>query len=159
MSLPTQSRVRTSVREQKTALVGAAFCVALSAVSLILFRGPISILSAFFIPSAILIFSANQGRAYYGLTSAGLMMFTFFFFLPQTFFVLGYILLAQVFRILFLKNHQKLSFLPLSVITALLFSSLILFLGILLGEGLLVLIINLLFLSALYRRLPTRFAS
>ena len=41
---------------KKTALVGAAFCVALSAVSLLLFRGPISILSAFFIPSAILIF-------------------------------------------------------------------------------------------------------
>ena len=179
-----QQKHQNTREQKKTALIGAAFCLALSALSLLLFRGPVSLISAFFIPASILVFSINQGKVYYSLTTSGLLLLAIFFFMPQTFFVLGYILLAILFRILFLKTGQSFLSNKLKVLVALLSTSFILFLGIrltqwvfliplhtmmvgiskgnpfiyggiLLLEGFLVLSINLAFLSLLNRRLSS----
>jgi len=70
-------------------LTMSAFGLALSVLSLILFRGPISIVSNFLIPAIIVLFSGNKPEGY-GLTSIGLFVVTLLFFPTQIIFVAGY---------------------------------------------------------------------
>jgi len=114
----------------------AAFTMALSSVSLLLFRGPISILSAFLIPVIIVLFSRGYGRSYYILIFIGLLLVSALFFQTQLIFTAGYGLLAVGLRVFFLDRDM---FLKLGISKMLLYLGsvvLILFSGLWLTEKL-----------------------
>lgn len=84
----------------------SALGLALSVVSLILFRGPTSIFSTFLIPAILVIFSGNRTYGY-ALTSMGLLFVTLFFFPTQLVFVSGYVILGHLLRLLSLSTNHR----------------------------------------------------
>lgn len=96
----------------------AALTLALSSVSIFLFRGPISILSAFLIPVIIVLFSRGYGMVYHILVSMGLLLISLMFFQTQLIFTAGYALLAVGLRVLLLDRNMNLK---LSIIKTLLY--------------------------------------
>lgn len=96
----------------------AALTLALSSVSIFLFRGPISILSAFLIPVIIVLFSRGYGMFYHILVSMGLLLISLMFFQAQLIFTAGYALLAVGLRVLLLDRNMNLK---LSIIKTLLY--------------------------------------
>jgi len=117
-------------------LTMAAFTLALSSVSILLFRGPISILSAFLIPALIVLFSRGYGISYYMLILTGLLLTSAMFFQTQLIFAVGYGFLALGLR-LFLVDRDMILKLGISKILLYLGSVLmILFSGLYLTEKL-----------------------
>jgi len=89
-------------------LTMAAFTLALSSVSIFLFRGPVSILSAFLIPAIIVLFSKGYGIAYYILISMGLLLTSVLFFQTQLIFTTGYAFMAVALRLFLLDCNMNL---------------------------------------------------
>jgi len=108
----------------------SAISLALSVLFLIMFRGPISILSTFIIPPIIVLFSLNNDLRYYVLTSLGLIIISSIFFPTQIVFVTLYILLAFFIRFLFFNNKNELKIKVPSVITYIILVMISLYLGI-----------------------------
>lgn len=100
----------TSIQSQKMSrmLTMAAFTLALSSVSILLFRGPISILSAFLIPAIIVLFSRGDGIAYYILIFMGLLLTSLIFFQTQLIFASGYVFLAVGLRLFLVDSNRNL---------------------------------------------------
>lgn len=88
--------MRINNRQLIQTITGASFTLALSAVCIMMFRGPISIVSTFLIPPIIVLFSNRYISLYHILTSMGLVLMTMIFFPTQLVFVFTYILLALV---------------------------------------------------------------
>lgn len=114
-------------------LTMSAFGLALSVLSLILFRGPISIVSTFLIPAIIVLFSGNKPEGY-GLTSIGLFVVTLLFFPTQIIFVAGYLILGLFLKLLAVSSSLKVRFKPIGFILYTTITSLVLFAGIRLTE-------------------------
>lgn len=95
-------------------LTSAAFVLAFSILCLLLFRGPVSITSAFAIPAVIVIFSKGHGTRYLLYVSMGLIAVVMAFFQTQTIFILGYLLLSLALKFLLLDPDMnvKIRFLP-----------------------------------------------
>jgi len=92
-------------RQQTEVLAYAGIALALSVVSLMIFRGPVSIVSTFIVPAVVAIFARKKLFPYYLLTSMGLLIMTFVFFITQIIFVIGYILLSIALKILFIDSE------------------------------------------------------
>lgn len=88
--------MRINNRQLIQTITRASFTLALSAVCIMMFRGPISIVSTFLIPPIIVLFSNRYISLYYILTFMGLVLMTMIFFPTQLVFVFTYILLALV---------------------------------------------------------------
>ena len=107
----------------------AAIALALCISSLILFRGTISIVSAFFIPAIIAGFSFNVKNLYFSFIYIGLILITLLFFTTQIVFVTAYIFLSIAIRMFLLDEYLKVkASLPNSIIYVILVI-IILFLG------------------------------
>lgn len=100
----------TSVQSQKYSrmLTMAALTLALSSVIIFLFRGPISILSAFLIPAIIVLFSRGYGTIYYFLISMGLLLISLMFFQTQLIFTAGYAILAVGLKVFLVDSNMNL---------------------------------------------------
>ncbi|MCR3956934.1 MAG: hypothetical protein NUK57_11615 [Gudongella sp.] len=114
-------------------LTMSAFGLALSVLSLLLFRGPISIVSTFLIPAIIVLFSGNKNGGYV-LTSMGLLTVTLLFFPTQIIFVFGYIILGHFLKLLIIDSNQRVKLITLNFILYVIITTLVLFLGIRLTE-------------------------
>ena len=114
-------------------LTMSAFGLALSVLSLILFRGPVSIASTFLIPAIIVLFSANKLEGY-ALTSIGLLSVTLIFFPTQLVFVSSYVVLGLLLKLLAVSSKLKVKFNPIKFIIYTTITSLVLFAGIRLTE-------------------------
>lgn len=114
-------------------LTMSAFALALSVLSLLLFRGPVSIVSTFLIPAIIVLFSRGELKSYF-LVSAGLFITTLLFFPTQIIFVATYILLSILINIFFITSDLKVKTSPIGVLGYILIVSLVLFVGIRLTE-------------------------
>jgi len=114
-------------------LTMSAFGLALSVLSLLLFRGPISIVSTFLVPAIIVLFSGNKNRGYV-LTSMSLLTVTLLFFPTQTIFVIGYILLGLFLKLLAFDSNLRVKLINLNFILYVIITALVLFLGIRLTE-------------------------
>ena len=112
----------------------SAFSLALCVLSLLMFRGPLSIASALLIPAIIVVFSKNRSFYYYLLTSVGLVLTALLFFHAQTVFVTMYLLLSAALRVLLTNSNMELSLKPVPALVYILFSSAVLYLGIRLTE-------------------------
>lgn len=88
-------------------LARASIALALCISALILFRGTISIFSAFFIPAIIAGFSINVKKVFFPVTYLGLILITFFFFTTQIVFVTAYIFLSVAIRRFLLDEYLK----------------------------------------------------
>ena len=111
----------------------SALSMAMSLMSLLIFRGTVSILSAFLIPAIIVVFAGNFGLPYYILTTGGLLLTTFLLFPTQILFVMGYALLALFLKPLFLKEERLRTNFPRVLIYAAT-ASFVVFIGIYLTE-------------------------
>jgi hypothetical protein len=111
----------------------SAFGLALSVLSLLLFRGPISIVSTFLVPAIIVLFSGNKNGGYV-LTSMSLLTVTLLFFPTQTIFVIGYILLGLFLKLLAFDSNLRVKLINLNFILYVIITALVLFLGIRLTE-------------------------
>lgn len=80
------------------ALAASSLALALSAASLIAFRGPISIISAMLVPSFLVLILGRVGRAYQLASCTALIIIAMLFFQAQVIFVFAYILLALAFK-------------------------------------------------------------
>jgi len=110
--------------------------VALCIVFLILFRGTTSLLNAILIPT-ILFVSANKPPKVPVLTSYSvLIVVTFFFFLPQLFFVIFYCLVAGFLVLVWSKLHRKVIALSLSLASFLAFIFIVKLTDLFFGVGL-----------------------
>lgn len=89
---------QTDDRDQINVLTRSAIALALSVVSLLLFRGAISIVSTFIIPVVIVLFSRRNELYSFVYIAAGLLMMTVLFFQTQIIFVIGYLLLSIVLK-------------------------------------------------------------
>ena len=89
-------------------LTMAAFTLALSSVSIFLFRGPLNILSAFLIPAIIVLFSRGYGISYYILIFIGLLLTSALFFQTQLIFTAGYAFLAVGLRLFLVDQNMNL---------------------------------------------------
>ncbi len=87
-------------------LTMSAIALALSVVSLLLFRGPISILSAFIIPAVLVLFTSGE-RKTFPFTAIGLIIMTGLFFQTQIVFVPGYLFLALFLRRFFMDSERE----------------------------------------------------
>ena len=114
-------------------LTMSAFGLALSVLSLLLFRGPISIFSTFLIPAIIVLFSGNKNGGYM-LTSIGLFVVTLLFFPTQLIFVSGYVVLGLFLNLLAVSSSLQVKFNPIKFIIYTIITSLVLFAGIRLTE-------------------------
>ncbi len=114
-------------------LTMSAFALALSVLSLLLFRGPVSIVSTFLIPAIIVLFSRGELKSYL-LVSVGLFIIALMFFPTQIIFVATYMLLSALLNVLFITSDFKVKTNPLGVLGYILIVSLVLFVGIRLTE-------------------------
>jgi hypothetical protein len=114
-------------------LTMSAFGLALSVLSLILFRGPISIVSTLLIPAIIVLFSGNKLEGY-AFSSIGLFIITLLFFPTQIIFVSGYAILGLLLKSLALSSNQKVKIHPGKFMLYLLITSLVLYMGLRLTE-------------------------
>ena len=79
-------------------IVLSAMALALSLLSLLLFRGTLSLLSMIFIPATLAVFLARQKISYFLLTGLALQLLTLALFTTQSVFVFLYFMLAFVLR-------------------------------------------------------------
>lgn len=115
-------------RERILGLTRASLALAISIVCLILFRGPISIVSTFLLPPIIVLFESGKALLYYLLTSMGLFITTLIFFPTQLIFVLTYLILALALMMLRKKRDRKIS--PFNTLLYLFLTIIALFVGI-----------------------------
>lgn len=118
-------------------LTMASFSLAVSTVSILLFRGPISILSALLIPAIIVLFSKGSGMTYYVIVSMGMMILSVMFFQTQVIFMALYVFLAIALRMLVINQSWNLVLSISGVLLYLFTVVLALFSGIWLTEKLL----------------------
>lgn len=123
------------IRKDRNSILVArsALSMAVSLLSLLIFRGPVSIFSAFLIPAIIVVFAGSFGLPYYILTTGGLLLTTFLFFPTQILFVVGYALLALFLKLIFLKGERLRTNFPRVLVYAAT-ASLAVFIGIYLTE-------------------------
>ena len=77
-------------KNQINVLTRSALALALSVVSLLLFRGTTSIVSAFIIPVVIALFSKRNEVLSFVYIATSLIMMTVLFFQTQIIFIIGY---------------------------------------------------------------------
>ena len=111
-------------------LTMAAFAVVLSAVGPMFFRGPLSLVSALFVPAVLVLFTKDGGPVYHALTAVALLAVAAMFFQTQIVFVLGYVLLSFALRLLVTAPNLTLRLQPALVAGYTLLAVVVLFLGI-----------------------------
>lgn len=99
--------------------------LALCLISLIMFRGPLSILQALIIPVVIVVMAIKQPWKYTFTASASLLILALTFFLTQTIFIIIYLVMAFLLLIIVTKiqrgpRHHFLLFIPYLIVNALL---------------------------------------
>ena len=120
----------TNRREQTRMLSTASIALALSVVSLFLFRGVTSILSTFMIPAIIVLFSKKDDLTVFAYTAFGLITVTVLFFQTQIIFVTGYLFLSLALKHYFMESEMKLKISLSGVVKYLLIVVAVLFVGI-----------------------------
>ncbi len=123
-------------------LTASAFALALSIINLMLFRGTISILAACFVPAIIVIFSKGQKMNYYLYVSVGLFLVAPMFFQTQIVFVAGYVVLALGMRLLLIDRDLNLRRGLVSSAGYVLLVAVILWMGMILTEYLFLIPLN-----------------
>jgi|GEM_PF-1138911 len=121
---------QSNVRTQTGVLTRSAIALALCVVSLLLFRGAISIVSTFIIPAVIVLFSKRREITSFIYVSTGLLMMTVLFFQTQIVFVIGYLLLSIVLKHYFTDSAMNMRISLLGIVKYLLSVILVLFIGI-----------------------------
>ncbi len=111
-------------------LARASIALALCISFLILFRGTISIISAFFIPAIIAGFSFNMKKLYFTFIYLGLTLVTLLFFTTQIVFVTSYIFLSVAIRMFLLDENLKVKVSLSNSIIYIILVIIILFLGV-----------------------------
>lgn len=119
-----------NVKEQTYVLTRSTIALALSVVSLLLFRGPVSIVSTFIIPVVIVLFSKRKELTSFIYIATGLLMMTVLFFQTQIVFVIGYLLLSITLKHFFLDSDRKVKLSFSGILQYLLTVIIILFIGI-----------------------------
>lgn len=119
-----------NIKEQTGILTRSAIALAMCVVSLLLFRGPSSIVSALVIPAVIVLFSGEEERTSLIYIATGLLMMTGLFFQTQIIFVVGYLVLAIALKHFFLNAGMKVRISCLRVLKYLFSVILVLFVGI-----------------------------
>jgi hypothetical protein len=181
MSINRQEN-QMDAKNQINVLTRSALALALSVVSLLLFRGTTSIVSAFVIPVVIALFSKRNEVLSFVYIASSLIMMTVLFFQTQIIFIIGYLLLSLVLKHLLMDSAMKVKFSFTGILKYLLAVMAILFmgiwltqviflipihdmmlrfsnnhplryLGILLVEGIAITVVNLLFLKATTSRI------
>lgn len=130
----SNSAQTSKVRAQTSVLTRSAIALALCMVSLLLFRGATSIVSTFIIPVVIVIFSKRKESASFIYISAGLLMMTALFFQTQIIFVIGYLLLSLVLKNFFLDSTMKMKVSLSGIVKYLISVIVVLFIGIQLSQ-------------------------
>ncbi len=126
----SHSKEYRNTREQTNVLTRSAMALALSVVSLLLFRGPVSIVSMFIIPVVIVLFSKRKELTSFIYIATGLLMMTVLFFQTQIVFVIGYLLLSITLKYFFLDSHRKVKLSFSGILKYLLTVMITLFIGI-----------------------------
>jgi len=121
--------VKNNSNSIKTLTLSASALV-LCVLCLLFFRGPMSLVSAFFIPVIIVIFAKYNITAYYVLTLISLFLITIISFQTQLIFVIGYILLALALRSVLIYDGEKVIIQPFRILIYLMLVSLILYISI-----------------------------
>lgn len=119
-----------NVNEQTGVLTRSAVALVLCVVSLLLFRGPSSIISTFIIPAVIVLFSSHSKPTSFLYIATGLMMMTGLFFHTQIIFVIGYLSLSIALKHFLLDASMKVRVSPFGILRYLLSVILVLFVGI-----------------------------
>ena len=101
------TRIRTG--EHTKVVIMASLSLAISSVCIVLFRGPVSILSAFAVPATLVLFSRGYGRLYPVLVSLGLLLISLMLFQTQIVFAASYLAMALAIRLLLLDAEMNLS--------------------------------------------------
>ena len=117
-------------------MTAAALALAVATVMLLIFRGPVSIVSAPVIPAVIVLATRKSRPAHTILLAAGLLTVTLVFFQTQLLFVTGYLCLALALKLLLMPANMKVRLRPLPVLLFLLITGIVLFAGIWLTERL-----------------------
>lgn len=112
------------------ALTFSSLTLVLCFLCLLFFRGPISIMSAFFIPVIIVLFARYNISAYYGFTLSGLIIITLINFPTQIIFAISYFLFALALRFYLLDNVHSFKINHKFILLYLLLISVILFISI-----------------------------
>jgi hypothetical protein len=181
MSINRQKN-QMDAKNQINALTRSALALALSVLSLLIFRGTTSIFSAFIIPVVIALFSKRNEVLSFVYIATSLIMMTVLFFQTQIIFIIGYLLLSLVLKCFLMDAAMKVKFSFTGILKYLLAVMAILFmgiwltqviflipihdmmlrfsnnhplryLGILLVEGIAITLVNLLFLKAMTSRI------
>ncbi len=126
----SSTNAKANVIEQTSILTRSAIALALCVVSLLLFRGPTSIVSTFIIPAVIVLFSSGRERSSFLYIATGLLIMTGLFFQTQIIFVLGYLLLSIALKRFLLDSEMKVRISPFGILKYLLSVILVLFVGI-----------------------------
>ncbi len=119
------------------ALVVSSLALALSSASFLVFRGPISLVSALLVPSILVVFLRKSGRAYEVITYIALMIMVLLFFQTQVVFAFGYILLALAFKAFVSKPGTQVGRRILQLLLHVVLVALVLFICIILTEAVL----------------------
>ena len=114
----------------------AAIAIALSIVFLLIFRGPASIIAALIVPAVIVLLAKNNGLLYYLLITCGLTLIALLLFQTQLFFVFGYLLLSLALKFYLVDHNSKIKLKPLSISLYAVSVAIVLFLCIRLTEWL-----------------------
>ncbi|SHF24902.1 hypothetical protein [Alkalibacter saccharofermentans] len=181
MSL-SRRKNQSDLSDQINVLTRSAFALALSVVSLLLFRGSISIVSTFIIPVVIVLFSKRNELLSFTYIAISLLMVTVLFFQTQIIFVIGYLLLSVLLKHFLMDSAVKVKISFSGILKYLIAVIVILFIGIqltqiifliplhdmmlrlsnnlpyryfgiLLVEGIIITLVNLLLLKAITSRL------
>ena len=115
-------------------LARSGLAIVLSVVFIMLFRGPISIISALTIPAGIALFMRPASRAHFILTSFALLIIVVIFVPTQSVFALCYIILATGLKYFIVSNSGKIKLGFFSVVAYILCASASIYLGIRLTE-------------------------
>ncbi len=121
---------QSRVSDQTKVLTRSAIALALSMISLLLFRGATSIVSTFIIPVVIVLFSKRNEPISFIYIATGLLMMTALFFQTQIVFVAGYLLLSLVLKYYLLDYRNKVMFSVPGILKYLFAVIVILFIGI-----------------------------
>jgi fucose 4-O-acetylase-like acetyltransferase len=122
--------MKKPVHPRTKPLTMAAFAVALSAVGPMFFRGPLSLVSALYVPAVLVLFTKDGGLTNQVLTAIALLAVALLFFQAQIVFVLGYVLLSFTLRLLVAAPNLTLRLQPALVAGYTLLAAAVLFLGI-----------------------------
>lgn len=115
----------------------SSIAICLCMVSLLLFRGPLSLMSAVVIPLIIAILSYKLHMRYNFLAAAGLSIITGLFFTTQLIFVMTYLLMGLLIKLLlYSKRSNVISFWIVRFVLYVVSTGTLLYLGIRLTEAL-----------------------